>query len=85
MKSSNLGKIISSIEIHLSPFGLWLLVYDTEYFLPYKDYPWFQEAKVSDVYTVILSNQTHLYWPNLDIDLDLDIFKNTQKYPLTYY
>ena len=85
MKSNKLGKTTSTIDIHASPFGLWLLVYDTEYFLSYKDYPWFREAKISDIYTVTLLNRTHLHWPNLDVDLDLDILKNTEKYPLIYH
>jgi hypothetical protein len=85
MKSNKLGKNISEIGIHISPFGMWLLVHDTEYFLSYKDYPWFKEAKISDTYNVELLHGVHLYWPALDIDLDLDVLENHKKYPLTYH
>jgi hypothetical protein len=85
MKSKKLGKNTSKVEIHTSPFGVWVLVLDTEYFLSYQDYPWFKEAKISDLYDVELSHSTHLYWPNLDIDLDIDCLKNPEKYPLIYH
>ena len=84
MKSEKLGKNISTIEIHASPFGMWLLVHDTEYFLSYKDYPWFKEAKISDIYDVKLLHESHLHWRTLDVDLDLDSLKNPEKYPLIY-
>lgn len=84
MKSKNLGKNISKIEIHTSPFGVWLLVCDTEYFLSYGDYPWFHEAKLSDIYDVELLHKTHLHWSRLDIDLDINSLKCPEKYPLFY-
>ena len=74
----------SSVEIHTSPFGVWVLVQDNEYFLSYEDYPWFQDAKISDLYNVELLRHTNLYWPILDIDLGLDSLKNPEKYPLIY-
>lgn len=85
MRSKKLGKNISKIEIHASPFGMWLLVHNVEYFLAYKDYPWFQEAKISDIYNVRLLHETHLHWPTLDVDLDLDTVKDPEKYPLIYH
>jgi hypothetical protein len=75
----------NKVEIKTSSFGIWLLVYDTEYFLSYKDYPWFEEAKISDIYHVELLHKTHLHWPMLDVDLDLDSIKNPEKYPLVYH
>lgn len=85
MKSNKLGKNISEVEIHISSFGIWLLVHDTEYFLPYKEYPWFKKSKISDIYDIELLHGTHLHWPTLDIDLDLDSLNNHEKYPLTYH
>ena len=84
MRSKRLGKNISKIELHTSPFGMWLLVYNTEYFLSYKDYPWFREAKISDIYDVEMLHKDHIYWPTLDVDLDLDSLVNPEKYPLVY-
>lgn len=84
MTLGNLGKSISPVDIHTSPFGVWVLVEDCEYFLSYNDYAWFQSAKISELYNVELLHQTHLYWPMLDIDLDIDSLKNPDKYPLSY-
>lgn len=74
----------SKIEINLTPNGLWLLIGEKEYFLSYKDYPWFMDATISEIYNVRLLRHSHLHWENLDIDLDLDCLKNPEKYPLTY-
>lgn len=72
---SNKGKNISEVEIHTSSFGIWLIVHDTEYFLSYKDYPWFREAKISDTDDVELLHGVHLHWRALD---------NPEKYSLSY-
>ncbi|MFN0116775.1 MAG: DUF2442 domain-containing protein [Elusimicrobiota bacterium] len=85
MKSSVLGKSISKAEVlDISPFGVWLHVHGKEYFLAYQDYPWFKNSKVSDIYNLKLLNNSHLYWPNLDIDLEVSSLVNPEKYPLIY-
>jgi hypothetical protein len=73
------------IELHTSRFGIWLLVYNIEYFLNYTDYPWFQNAKLSDVYEVELLHETHLHWPTLDVDLEIESLENLEQYPLVYH
>lgn len=85
MSLKKLGERISPIDIHTSAFGIWLLLNNVEYFLSYKDYPWFSEAKISELYNVELLHNTHLYWPAMDIDLDLASLKNPEKYPLIYH
>jgi len=84
MRLKKLGKSILNIELNTSIFGIWLLVNNIEYFLPYKDYPWFHDAKIFDIYQVELLHNTHLYWPTLDIDLDLESLDNLEQYPLIY-
>ena len=86
MKSKNNGKNTSKkIEVqNISAFGIWLFVKDKEYFLSFKLFPWFKNAKVSDVQNVKLNNGHHLYWPSLDIDLELESLENPDKYPLLY-
>ena len=81
----NRGKNTSSAEVlQISSHGIWLLVKDTEYFLPFENFPWFGDAKVSQVHKVRLLGKGHLYWPDLDIDLELSSLSNLEKYPLTY-
>ncbi len=85
MKLSTAGKNTSKAEVlDVTRHGLWLFVDDHEYLLPFHEYPWFKEARISEIYNVKFMNGIHLYWPDLDIDLDLDSLKNPEKYPLIY-
>jgi len=69
---------------NISRHGVWLFVRDREFFLSYEDYPWFRDAKVSDVLKVELLHGTHLHWPGLDVDLELDSLEEPESYPLIY-
>lgn len=85
MKSFALGKNTSYVEIQeISKHGIWIYVKGREYFLPYKDYPWFKEAKISEVCNVQLLSGMHLHWPDLDVDLELEALQYPEKYPLVY-
>ena len=85
MRSKKLGKSTSKAEVlNISPNGLWLLVMDKEYFLSYKEFPWFRKARIEDVHNVKLLNGHHLYWKALDIDLELESLENLDSYPLKY-
>jgi hypothetical protein len=79
------GKNISEVEVsHINAHGLWLCVQDKEYFLPYSEFPWFKEAKIKEILNVQLLHGYHLYWPQLDVDLEIDSLNNPQSYPLIY-
>ena len=85
MKSSVLGKNTSRVEVlDVSQHGVWVYVKGREFFLPYEDFPWFKEAKVSDVYNLKFLHGSHLYWPKLDVDLELKSLEDPKKYPLVY-
>lgn len=85
MKLRNHGKSISEAEIvNISQHGIWLSVNDTEYFLPYTDFPWFKKATIASIHNFRLLNANHIYWPTLDVDLELDSLANPEKYPLIY-
>jgi hypothetical protein len=64
--------------------GLWLIHDDQEYFLPYDQFPWFQEAPVKHVFNVEEPHSGHLYWPDLDVDLSLDIIQYPERFPLQF-
>lgn len=77
------GKNFSEVEVtHISPFGIWILVRDKEYFLPYEEFPWFLKAHLEEILEVEEIFPGHLYWPKLDIDLSLEIIEHPEKYPL---
>ncbi len=85
MRSSVIGKSTSQVEVQdITKYGIWLYIKNSEYFLSYKDFPWFQDAKVFDIYHVEILHHQHLYWPELDIDIELDSLKNPENYPLYF-
>ncbi len=80
-----LKKNTSEVEVsHINLHGLWLCIKDKEYFLPYSKFPWFKEARVKEILNVQLLHSYHLYWPELDVDLEIDSLDNPQCYPLIY-
>lgn len=83
MKLHAPGTSTSEVEVlGISSHGVWLGVREKEYFLPYEDYPWFQDARVSDILSVELLHEGHLYWPKLDVDLETDSLEHPERYPL---
>ena len=85
MKLSKSGKSISKLEItNISEHGFWILLNRKEYFLSFDKYPWFRDAKISSIVNVELFHNTHLFWPDLDVDLSINILKDPDKYPLSY-
>lgn len=83
MKFENIGIGTSGVEVlNISPLGFWLMVRDREYFLAFDDFPWFRRATLEQIFAVQLLHQEHLYWPDLDVDLDLDRIEHPEKYPL---
>jgi len=85
MKSKTLGESTSQIEVlNIDVHGLWLYAKGKEYFLPYEGFPWFRDAVVSDILNVELHHGFHLYWPTLDVDLDLNSLEDASETPLVY-
>lgn len=67
---------------NISQQGIWLLVDNEEFFLPYEKYPWFRDAPVSKIFNVQRSTPQHFRWPDLDVDLELDAIRYPDKFPL---
>ena len=83
MKSAKLGKRTSVVEVsNVSKHGFWLLIEDTERFVPFEDFPWFKDAPIGQLLNVELASPRHLYWPDLDIDLAVDSIDHPEKFPL---
>jgi hypothetical protein len=82
MKSKQLGKNTSGVDVtNISKHGFWILVNGREYFLSFKDFPWFKKATRSQITNVCLLLPHHLYWPDLDVDLELESIENPEIYP----
>lgn len=82
-KSAKRGTRISKVEVaNISQHGFWLLVGETEHFVPFKDFPWFRSATIDQLLNVDLPSLRHLYWPDLDVDLAVESLTDPEKYPL---
>jgi len=67
---------------NISSNGIWILTGDKELFMPYTDFPWFKDATVAKIIKVEEPQKGHFYWPELDIDLTIDIIEHPERYPL---
>lgn len=86
-KSNKIGKsTMARIEINIvSKEGLWILVNEQEFFLPFSEHPWFARATVEQLYDVNQVSKNHLHWPALDVDLEVESLKNPTAYPLKFF
>ena len=83
MKSALRGKNTSAVEVsHLGPEGFWLLVDERELFVPFKEFPWFQDARIREIMSVERPGPHHLRWPDLDIDLAVESIEHPERFPL---
>jgi hypothetical protein len=83
MKSALRGKPTSRVEVsNVSPGGFWILVDERELFVPFKKFPWFQDATIREITAVKRPSPHHLYWPDLDIDLALESIEHPDRFPL---
>ena len=85
MKLQKHGKNILTVEVtNISQHGFWILLHDSEFFLSFDNYPWFKNARISEITNMKLIHAHHLHWPDLDVDLSLEILKSPDKYPLLF-
>ncbi len=70
--------------VNVSPHGIWLAVRGKEYFLPYEEFPWFQDARLSEIHRVQLVHGRFLRWEDLDVELALASLEHPDRYPLKY-
>ena len=69
---------------NISPFGIWILLDGDEFFLSYKEYPFFENAPIRAIAILEVDSQGNLHWPELDIDIEADTLNNPEDYPLIY-
>lgn len=83
MRSEALGTNTSEVEVtNISQHGFWILLKDKEFFVPFREFPWFRDASVGAILNVELPHPGHLYWPDLDIDLAVESIEHPERFPL---
>ncbi len=85
-KLKNPGKSTSEkAEVqNISNHGIWVLVKDHEYFMPFEIFPWFLKATVKQIYNLKFFHGHRLHWPDLDVDIELESLQYPDAYPLKY-
>lgn len=85
MNSQMLGANTSILEVtHIDSRGFWLYIDGKEHYLPYDQFPWFSKATVSQVSHVERHARDHFSWPDLDVDLTIDMIDHPENYPRRY-
>ena len=83
MNSLALGKNTPAVEVtNISAHGIWVLVRDKELFMSYEEFPWFKDQAVKAITNVEEPSRDHFYWPDLDVELTVDIIENPGRFPL---
>ena len=83
MRSGQRGKVTSEVEVtNVSKHGFWLFLHEQEFFLSFEEFPWFQDATISELTNVQLPQPHHLYWPDMDVDLTVESIEHPDRYPL---
>ncbi len=83
MKSRQLGKDGLKVEItNISSHGIWLFTEGKELFLSYEDFPWFKDVSIKKILNVEEIRRGHFYWPELDVDLSIEIIEHPERFPL---
>ena len=77
------GNATSEAEVsHVSKHGIWVLLSEGEFFLPFEQFPWFEKGPVAAVLNVQRLSDDHLYWTDLDVDLSVASIREPARYPL---
>jgi hypothetical protein len=79
------GANTSVVEVtHIDTRGLWLYVDGKEHYMPFDEFPWFADATVRQISHVERHSLDTFHWPDLDVDLTLDMIDHPEKYPRKY-
>lgn len=83
MNSKTLGKNAQAAEVtNVSSNGIWILTEGKELFMSFEDFPWFKDSPIGKILNVEEPNAGHFYWPDLDVDLTVEIIEHPERFPL---
>ncbi len=79
MKTVNLDEDNSKKE---TKHSFWIFYKDKEYQIPFDVFPWFKHCTIENLFNYNVDEYGNFHWPDLDVDLNIDIIENPHKYPL---
>jgi len=50
--------------------------------MSYDDFPWFKSQQIKSILNVEEQSPGHFYWPDIDVDLTLEIIRHPERFPL---
>jgi hypothetical protein len=59
-----------------------MLAHGEELFLAFEDFPWFRRAPLGAILHVEEPAPGHFHWPELDIDIGIEIIRHPERFPL---
>jgi hypothetical protein len=71
---------VTNIELQ----GFWIWTENREYFVPFSDYPAFINATIAQIHHVQTLGPGQLYWPDLDVDIELEALEHPERFPLQF-
>ena len=63
------------------PEGIAVVVNGREFFLRFKDYPWFEYCSVAELRDMT-SDRWGVYWNSVDIDLSIESLETPERFPV---
>ena len=82
MKSRRHGDTTSEVEVtQIDTHGIWVLVGDKEFSLPFSQFPNFKNAAVGEIQNVELANG-NLRWPKLGLSVPIKSLGEPEHVPL---
>ena len=75
--SNTLAKVLT-----ITANGILLSIPEGDFFLNYKDYPWFRNAPINQVFDVEMEGDYAVRWNALDVDLEIESILHPERYPM---
>jgi Protein of unknown function (DUF2442) len=83
MRSEKPGSGTLQAEVvNISEAGFWICVNDRRLFLPFREFPWFEDQPVARIRNIERPRPDHLHWPDLDIDLSIESIEHPDRFPM---
>jgi len=68
----------------ISEFGFWIICENKEYFITFNDYPVFKKVRVDKIFNLKFISPKQMYWPEIDIDIEVEALEKPNMFPLIY-
>ncbi len=68
----------------INTLGLYILVEDKEYFIPFDHYPAFRKATLEQIFKYKRISPSQFTWPELDCDIELLALEKPEQFPLQF-